>query len=165
MSVKIKEIKIRNIAVTVNNRLRFFFGSVSLRCLTKWNWVSFWKYSFLMAASNHKPSRPKNSNFTVLDSNVKLRGFRKSKNRTKKLNSDLFNYSRLYTRCLSFLKILISVVLTLSLRKLTVDFQTAFMVFRNNTWNMVPINSSKIHIMVVSSLHSDVKLQAESKAS
>ena len=28
-----------------------------------------------MAASNQKPSRPKNSNFTVLDSNVKLRGF------------------------------------------------------------------------------------------
>ena len=96
--------------------------------------------------------------------------FRKSKNRTKKLNSDLFNYSRLYTRCLSFLKIVISVVLTLSLRKLTVDFQTAFMVFRNNTWNMVPNNSTKIHnyygiVFKLSKLHSNVKPQAESKAS
>ena len=49
-----------------------------------------------MAVSNQKPSRPKNSNFTEQDSNVKLRGFQKIKNRTKKLNSDLFSYGCLH---------------------------------------------------------------------
>ena len=39
-----------------------------------------------MNASNQEPSRAKNSNFTVLDSNVKLRGFQKVKKSNQKIN-------------------------------------------------------------------------------
>ena len=38
-----------------------------------------------MAVSNQKPSRPKNSNFTEQDSNVKLRGFQKIKKSNQKI--------------------------------------------------------------------------------
>ena len=38
-----------------------------------------------MAVSNQKPSRPKNSNFTERDSNVKLRGFQKIKKSNQKI--------------------------------------------------------------------------------
>ena len=81
-----------------------------------------------MAASNQKPSRSKNSNFTVLDSNVKLRSFQKIKKWNQKLNSDLFNYS-----CLHLVFILFNNL------------------FYKNTRGSV--------------LHSNMKLQAESKAS